>query len=281
MVGFYTPDVIVNDAKRHGLEILPPHVNHSQARCTVENPTTIRLGLAYVRGLGAVGIRQILAARKEGSFQSLVDFCHRTRLPRRLVENLIRAGAMEDWGLRRELLWALGRIGYDEELALMWSDEEVSLPALTEAELVAWEFETLGLTTGPQVMALYRAALQARGVWSSYQLPAGRAGERVTTAGLVVVRQRPPTATGPVRTSLSRGAKGPPNMYPHNCYLFITLEDEAGLIHLILSPTIAWHYQRQLQTSLLVVTGRLQKDEGVINIIVQQLSPLRDWLQEP
>ena len=279
MVGFYTPDVIVNDAKRHGLEIWPPHVNYSDVKCTVAGPATIRLGLAYVDGLGAASIHQILVARNERLFQALPDFCQRTRLPRRLVESLIKGGAMADWVPPRELLWALGRTNYREELALIWPDEPVSLPTLLEAEQLAWEYEALGLTTGQQVMALYRADLQARGACSSQQLRHGRDGTQVTTAGLVVVRQRPPTARGPVSATHRSDAHDPPDIYPHNCYLFISLEDEEGLIDLILSPVVAWQYIPQLRASLLVVTGYLQKSDGVVNIMVQQVFPLQDWLR--
>lgn len=279
MVGFYTPDVIVNDAKRHGIDIWPPHINYSDVKCTVEGPATIRLGLAYVHGLGAASIHQILVARKEYLFQALPDFCQRTRLPRRLVESLIKAGTMADWGAPRELLWALGRVHYREELDLIWADEPISLPALSEAEQLAWEYEALGLTTGQQVLALYRADLQARGVSSSQQLRHGRDGTQVTMAGLVVVRQRPPTAKGLVPATHRSDANGPPDIYPHNCYLFISLEDEEGLMDLILSPVVAWQYAVQLRASLLVVTGHLQKSDGVVNIIVQQVFPLQDWLQ--
>jgi error-prone DNA polymerase len=281
MVGFYTPDVIVNDAKRHGIDTLPPHVNYSQAQCTLEGLSTIRLGLAYVQGLGVSSIRRILEARNESIFRSLADFCRRTGLARGLVENLIKARAMEGWGTQRELIWALGRIRYNEKLDLVWPEEDISLPPPSEAELLGWEREALGLNTDQHVMELYRETLQARGVCSSRQARVRRDGETVTTAGLVIVRQRPPTATGPVRTIHRQDADGPPDIYPHNCYLFITLEDEEGLVDLILSPVVAWQSRIQLRTALLVAKGRLQSANGVVNLIVREVSPLLDWLREP
>jgi len=156
-MGFWSPAVVVNDARRHGIRILPVDVNRSQAKCTVEDGA-IRLGLGYVDGLGEASLARLEEARRAGAFTGLSDFCRRTRLPRRVVENLILIGAMDDWRIpRRKLLWELGKLRYhEEELDLVLPDEGVELPPLSRAEELGAEYGVLGLSTGDHVMAIYR-----------------------------------------------------------------------------------------------------------------------------
>lgn len=108
-MGFYSPSVIVNDAKRHGIGILPVDSNRSRRECRPEGRRAIRIGFTYVAELGPHAIDRIEAEQPHGPFRSLPDFCRRTRLHRPAVENLIRIGAFDDRGLsRRALLWQLG-----------------------------------------------------------------------------------------------------------------------------------------------------------------------------
>jgi error-prone DNA polymerase len=186
----------------------------------------------------------------------LKDLSRRTRLPRPVVENLIRAGAMDGLGkVRRDLLWELGGLAYQEEgLDLDVPVEAVALPALEQAERLAWEVELLGLTPGNHVMSLYREELQARGVLSSKELAQRRDGQTVEVAGLAVVRQRPPTAKG---------------------HLFITLEDEEGLVNLIVRPGVYEQYRHALRNApLLWVRGRLQREGDAISLLVAQAEAL-------
>jgi len=245
-MGFYPPGVIAGDARRHGVPILRPDVNCSLQACRLEgappSPPAIRLGLCYLHGLGEAWQARIVERRGEQPFRDLRDFCRRTCLPRPVVENLIRAGAMDGLGpARRELLWALGGLDYREEgLEIDLPLEPAALPDLVEAERMAWEYELMGLAPGDHVLALYRPALQARGVLSSRDLEERRDGEMVQVAGLAVVRQRPPTAKG---------------------FLFVTLEDEEGLMNLIVRPAIYEQYRDALRNEpLLWVRGRLQRE---------------------
>jgi error-prone DNA polymerase len=93
-MGYWSPSVLAGDARRHGIPILAVDVHRSQARCAVEG-VGIRLGLSYIHGLGEAGIARLEAARQSRPFASLADLCRRTRLVRGIVENLVRAGALD------------------------------------------------------------------------------------------------------------------------------------------------------------------------------------------
>ena len=262
-MGFYRPGVITGDAKRHGVRVLPVHINRSHDRCILEDGE-IRLGFSYVHGLGQAGIARVEEAREDGRFKSLGDFCRRTRLSRRAVENLIMVGAMDQWGKqRRKLLWELGKLRYEEEeLDLVLPDactergtpsrrsDGVELPALSKQERTGIEYSLLGLPVSDQVMALYRPRLEKLGVLTSLDLEDHKDREKVKVAGLVVVRQRPPTAKG---------------------HVFITLEDEHGLVNVIVRPGVYQRFRHSLRGApLIVVEGILQKQGGVQSVLAQR-----------
>jgi error-prone DNA polymerase len=249
-MGFYSPAVVVGDAKRHGVQILPVDVNRSRARCIVENGH-LRLGFSYVDGLGEASLEVLEEAGRDGSYCSLRDFCLRTRLPRRSVENLILVGAMDGWGqARRELIWELGTLSYQEgELDLSPPLEEIDLPELTLDEEIKAEYGILGLPVGDQIIALHRPRLERLSVLRSKDLDRKRNGERVRVAGLVVVRQRPPTAKG---------------------FVFITMEDEDGLMNVIVKPDVYQQYYKVLRNCfLLIVEGTVQKQGGILNVLAE------------
>jgi len=273
-MGFYPPEVIANDARLHGVPVLRPDVNLSQAACCLEQACSLeracskeqvrqgergnglRLGLRYVHGLGEAWQERIVERRASGPYRDLADFCRRARLPRSLVENLIRSGTMDSLGpARRDLLWALGGLAYQEEgLEIEVPVVPASLPALEQAERMAWEYEVLGLAPGDHVLNLYREALRAQGVLSSSELPSRRDGERVRMAGWAVVRQRPPTAKG---------------------HVFITLEDEEGLMNLIVRPDVYERYRDVLRNApLLWIEGRLQREGHALSVLVYRAAAL-------
>ncbi len=302
-MGFYPPKVLIGDARRHGVSVLHPDINRSLEACTLENlptpvavkdnppsslcapvadsacntPSAIRLGLRYVHGLGEVWQARIVEQRENPPrasqdakrFSNLLDFCRRTHLPRSLVENLIRAGALDSLGYtRRDLLWELGGLVYQEESETAYKADEAHgthidievpvepavLPILSQAERLAWEHELLGLAPSDHVMTLYRKSLQAQGVLSSQDLDACQDGEMVRLAGYAVVRQRPPTAKG---------------------YLFITLEDEEGLMNLIVRPRVYERYRYALRNApLLWVEGQLQREGHALSVLVHSATAL-------
>jgi error-prone DNA polymerase len=278
-LGFYPPEVLVGDARRHGVPVLHPDANRSQADCTLEaadsalesaedsasHPPSlaVRLGLRYVHGLGEAWQARIVERRSAEPFRDLWDFCRRTRLPRPVVENLIRAGVLDGLGpTQRDMLWQLGGFVYGEEgLDVEVPVETVALPILGHAERLAWEYELLGLAPGEHLMGLYREALRAQGVLTSRDLASRRDGQMVQVAGWAVVRQRPPTAKG---------------------HLFITLEDEEGLANLIVRPDVYERYREALRNApLLWVAGRLQREGHAISVLVVRAAPLGGPPRDP
>ena len=251
-MGFWPPAVLVGDAKRHGVAILPVDIQRSAARCALE-AGGIRLGLSYVNGLGDMAIERIIAARP---FAGLADFCRRTKLPRALVERLIAGGALDGWGVaRRQLLWELGTLRYvADELDLPIPHAEPRLPPQSRAEAFAGEIEALGLSASAHVMGFYRAWLDGQEIRGSVTLDDCDDGQRVRVAGLCVVHQAPPSAKG---------------------FHFLTLEDEWGMINVIVSPGLAVRDGTHLRGDrVLLVEGVVRREADVINVVAQRVGPL-------
>jgi len=255
-MGFYTPEVIVGDAKRHGVEVLPVDINRSSGRCTVEDGK-LRLGFRYVKEMGKAAIAGIEKARAEAPFTSLADFYRRARLSREAAENLILAGAMDSFGRpKRQLLWELGileRTGR-EGLMLGYPEYRVPLPEMTEMEKLSAEYRVQGLSARLHPMEVIRKEISRDGVMRSSEVLALFPNTRVRTAGYVVCRQAPATAKG---------------------HVFLTLEDEDGLLNIVLKPHVYQKYRYLVRTEpLIVVEGVLQKRDGVINIVAERLASL-------
>jgi error-prone DNA polymerase len=253
-MGFYSPAVVVNDLRRHHVPILRVDVDHSQWRCVAEGEG-IRLGFNYVDGFGETAAERIVAARQAGSFTGLRDCRRRSRLPRRLIEHLILAGALDRWGKRRELLWQLGTLAGDSDgLDLEFDSEVITFPDLSEAERAGMEYGMTGLTTGDHPMLAYRSSLQARGVVSSEEITRKADKEWVQVAGLLVIHQAPPTAKG---------------------FHFLSLEDEYGFLNVIVPPKLYARYRRAIRsTPMLLVEGELQRQGGVLNVIARVIESL-------
>jgi error-prone DNA polymerase len=265
-MGFYSPDVVVNDARRHGIRVLRPDVNRSASRCTLEPAGqaahVLRLGLGYLHGLGEAGQERLLAARSAGEpFAGLADFCRRTRFPQPLVRDLVRAGALDGFAApRRELLWALGELRYEEEALVEPPPTEAGLPALGAGEALSWDYELLGLSPDDHPLRLLRPRLRAQCVLTATELHDRPPGETVRVAGLAIVRQAPPTAKG---------------------HLFISLEDETGLANLIVRPDLYAAERRVLrEASVLVAEGALQRDGRAASVLVQRVWTL-SWEAMP
>jgi error-prone DNA polymerase len=258
-MGFWTPAVLVNEAKRKGIPVLPVDIYQSQAICTLVaggNEDGIRLGFNYVKSLPEEHIERILAERKSASFDGLANFYQRVLPGRRTTENLIMAGAMDCWGLpRRQLLWELGTVhDSDGEFDLIFSTDEVTLPSLSPAEAMLGEQQVLGLSTGEQIISFYRTWLAKRNILDSQQLNRCANGQRVCVAGLVVVHQAPPTAKG---------------------FHFITLEDESGMMNIIVRPQVYDQYRRTLRGSrLLLIEGVVQQEDGASSILARRAAAL-------
>lgn len=254
-MGFWASGVLVQDARRHGVRLLPPHINRSADHSTLENGV-LRLGLRTVSGVGEAGATRILTARQPGPFAELADFCRRSRLPRRLVEQLIVAGAFDALGERRQLLWDLGALRYmEEELELVFPPDAVDLPPLSEAEAAQMQQHALGFGLQAHPLAAWRTKLAAAGYLSSADLARpGLTGE-VRVVGIVVMHQSPPTAKG---------------------HHFLTLEDEEGFINVVVRPAI-YAQQRAIwrETPVLAVTGIVERQSGVVNVVARVAKAMR------
>jgi error-prone DNA polymerase len=258
-MGFYPPEVIIGDARRHNVETLPPDVNRSEWRYTLERTApgrwALRTGLHAVSGVGEQAWGRIVEARCAGSFANLEDFCRRARLHRDVVENLIRAGACDGFGQRRELLWTCAALDYrPDELDLPGVNIAAALPPLDGIEATAWEYELMGLSPRQQMMVHYRQALRAAGVLTTGAVKQEEAGRRVRVAGFAVVRQRPATAKGIV---------------------FYSLEDESGLLDLVVKPDVYARLRRVLSGHpLLLVRGVVQRSGRAVSVLVWEAEGL-------
>jgi error-prone DNA polymerase len=243
-MGFYHPFTLVKDAQRHGVRFRPVDVTRSARRCTLEEGE-VRLSLGYVRGLRAEAAERIVAERERRAFASLQDFVDRTGLRRDEQRSLAEVGALNAFGLtRRSALWqvekgprgALFRDGAPRDLG------ESPLPEMSFPERLRSDLAGTGLTVGPHPVSLARGELFERGALRAADLERLGDGERVRVAGAVICRQRPGTASG---------------------FLFLTLEDETGLVNVIVRPDL-FHRERAVLTGapLLEVDGVLQSREG-------------------
>lgn len=255
-MGFWPPGVLIGDAKRHGVRFANVDVQRSIWGCALEG-NCVRLGLRYVGGLGAVQADRITAARP---FNDLRAFCRRTRLPRPLIERLILAGALDSLGEpRRALLWRLGNLRYEADALDLDSPlPEVDLEPLTAWDLQCQEEAVLGLNVGDHLLAPWRRLLRTQGVRSSQALREAADGSRVVAVGQRIVHQAPPSAKG---------------------HQFVTLEDEAGLIDVVLRPSVAARSAAVLASSrFLQVTGMLQRSGGAPTILAWAVAP---WVPQP
>jgi len=257
-MGFYHPATIVRDAQRHGQVILPIDVTRSGWLCVIEADGAVRLGLRYVKGLREDAGKRLEAARLERPFDSVADLVRRGDVNREELARLGEVGALGGLGLeRRQALWE-GERAIRPAGALYADLPDPPSPSplrpMTEEEEVVADYAGMGLSVGPHPMALRRAALGRQGVTRAAELAARRHGSAVRVAGAVVVRQRPGTAKG---------------------FVFLNLEDETGLINVIVRPQHFARY-RELLTGepFLLVDGRLQHEDGVISVRAERLRAL-------
>ncbi|MGH7330634.1 MAG: OB-fold nucleic acid binding domain-containing protein, partial [Polyangiaceae bacterium] len=259
-MGFYSTEVLVNDARRHGVTVKPVEVNASRWWSFVDADGAVRLGFHIVRGL-AEGQQQALEhAIRDGEFADVVEFARRTKLSREALENLAASGAFAPWfASRREAIWALrglderearGELGRGMEIV----EPKPQLRALEPLETTRLDVYALGVTTGPQPIAHFRAELERKNVLAAERLATMPNNLICKVGGMVIVRQRPGTANG---------------------FVFLTLEDETGLVNIIVRPDVFERYKRTIKLSqALIVEGKLQKESGCIDVIARRFWPL-------
>jgi error-prone DNA polymerase len=265
-MGFYPPASLVRDAQRRGVEVRPPDVNLSAAECRLEGEA-VRVGLEYVRSLGADEAKALVAEReRRGPFGGVRELAQRSALDRPRLEALVASGACDAFsGERRALLWELGLVpraqtvpgsgGAERQLALPL-DPTAETPALREH--TAWErmladYRTTSLSVGVHPLELLRSHLPG-GTLSSRELEEERSGRSVAVAGMAVARQRPATANGVV---------------------FMLLEDEFGQVNLIVPPTVYERFRALVRAEpLLLARGRFERFGRNRNVLVRELVSL-------
>ena len=267
-MGFYTPAVLIKDAQRHRLRVRPIDVQVSARLCSMERDESgavcVRLGMSYVKGLGAHTADAIVAARlHNGPFNSSEDLVSRVPgLARRDLAQLARVGALNSLGNvqhRRDAIWQVEQCSRPAGPLLQQTDvsSDPAPPPLrrmsAEERLVA-DYAGSGVTTGPHPMAYRRHELRRAGIHSARELRAVPDGTRVSAAGSIIARQRPGTALG---------------------FIFLSMEDETGIANIIIHPEL-YERDRVLITrgKFLLVEGKLQNQDGVVHVKAERVQLL-------
>ena len=282
-MGFYAPAQIVRDAAEHGVEVRPVDVNHSLWDCTLEplEPGTdskerpswpgedpaihgkvaLRLGLRQISGFAEAEADKLVAARGAG-YEDPRALWRRAGLKADSLRKLAEADAWRSAGLdRRQALWALKGLGEAPLPLLAFAERRepaVTLPAMRLGEHVIEDYQTLKLSLKAHPVSFLRERLDREGVAPAARLAEIPAGRVVTVAGLVLVRQRPGTASG---------------------IIFITLEDETGVANLIVRPDLFEANRRTvLGGRLIAARGKVEKEGIVIHVLSRSLRDLTGWL---
>lgn len=259
-MGFYSPQSLVADARRHGVVVHRPDVNASLAHATLaEAGTQVRLGLGAVRGIGTELAERLVADREaHGPFASMLDLTARVQLSVPQVEALATAGAFAGFGVsRREALWTAGSAAGqrpDRLPGVGVATHTPALPGMSEIELSAADVWATGVSCDSFPTQFLRADLDALGVIPAVRLTTVPDGARVRVAGAVTHRQRPATARG---------------------VTFVNLEDETGMVNVLCTPEVWRRHRRLAQTATaLLIRGRVQNASGAVTVLAERLGPL-------
>ena len=259
-MGFYAPAQLVGDARRHDVDVRPPDVTISEWDCTLEN-RALRLGLRLVGGLTEAGAQRIVDARRERPFASVPDLAHRAHLDPRDLAALADADALASLaGHRHEAVWDVA--GIERLPALLagaeFDEAQPSLPAPTEGQDIVADYRRLGLTLRRHPLALLRRQLRERRLATADEIMRAPHGRLVRTAGIVIGRQRPDTASGVV---------------------FVTVEDETGALNVIVWRDLGDRQRRELLGArLLGVYGKVEREGAVVHVLAGRLVDLTPLL---
>ncbi|SKT68268.1 error-prone DNA polymerase [Mycobacteroides abscessus subsp. massiliense] len=259
-MGFYSPQSLVADARRHGVTVHGPDVNASLSYATLENQgLEVRIGLGAVRHVGAELAQKIVEERKaHGPFGSLLDLTGRIQLTTPQVEALATGGALGCFGMsRREALWVAGAAAAQrpDRLPVVGVSSRIpGLPEMGEVTRAAADVWATGVSPDSYPTQFLRARLDAMGVVPAKGLFGVPDGSRVLVAGAVTHRQRPATAAG---------------------VTFINLEDETGMVNVVCSVGLWARYRKLAVTArALIIRGQVQNASGAISVVADQLRPL-------
>lgn len=268
-MGFYSPSQLVQDGKRHGVEVRPVDVTISQWDSSLERREAghpaVRLGLSRLHGMREDTAQRIEIARAARPFDSIKDLARRAGLDRHDLQVLAAGNALRELsGDRRQALWQAVAAVPDKDL-LRPADLDEERPALraqTEGEEIVADYRAMGLTLNRHPLALLRPQLAARRFEPASVLNTYQNRRLARGCGIVTVRQRPSTANG---------------------VLFLTLEDETGVVNVIVWPTVLERFRKDiLNATLMGIYGQWQADGEVRHLIAQHvidLSPLLGQLE--
>ncbi|NHZ88439.1 DNA polymerase III subunit alpha [Massilia sp. CCM 8733] len=257
-MGFYSPSQLVQDARRHGIDVRAVDVAISGWDSSLEvgqgSQPAVRLGLSLQRGMRPEAAARIEEARAVKAFESVADLARRAALDRHDLQVLAGANALHGLaGNRRQALWqAVGAVPDKDLLRPTTPDEDLPLLAVpSEGEEIVGDYRSQGLTLGRHPLALLRARLLAQRFLPASQLNDFKQGQLARACGIVTVRQRPATAKG---------------------VLFVTIEDETGNVNVIVWPSLVEQQRREvLGASLLGVYGVWQREGEVRHLVAKRL----------
>jgi len=264
-MGFYAPSQLVQDARRHGVDVLPVDVATSFWDCTLEENDSgkpaLRLGFRMIKGFGQASAEVLTAARAAAPFAGVMDLARRTRLARRELNRLAGAGALEGLaGNRHKAHWRV--LGVEAPLPLLdvpdFNEGDPMLPVPGEGQNLVSDYQSLGLSLGRHPLALLRAHLASLRMATAADIRRCRHGEHVRAAGIVINRQRPSTASG---------------------VIFMTLEDETGHINVIVWPWVVERQRREVVGSRMVgIAGTVEREGEVVHLVVGHITDLSHLL---
>ena len=271
-MGFYSSHSLVDDAKRHGVRILPVHPNHSNWDNEVMYlegllPTgevkgrkpALRLGWRSVKGLGRIEGERLIHERMQRPFHSLPDFLSRVKLKALVLQRLAMGDSFSCFGYdQRHALWEI--LSHSKEADLfsgLESAEALQLnlfEKLDDYTAIRNDYRSFGISARGHPMQALRAKLTRLPKLTAAAAKKSRHGEMISLSGLIIVRQRPPTAAGT---------------------MFLALEDETGFVDLILHKDVQAKYEELILThSFLITKGVAQRDRESMSLLVKQLRPI-------
>jgi error-prone DNA polymerase len=258
-MGFYQPAQLVQDARRHGVIVLPADTRYSDWDCALvrgtDNAPQLRLGLSLIKGLGRQAAERITTARLDKSFSDTQDLCTRAQLNRKEMAALAEAAALRGVaGHRHRARWevaATEKQPADLLEGIARKDGVTAIRPASETDNLRADYAATGLTLGRHPVALIRSTLRQRRVRTAQQLLQLKHGSHTRACGLITMRQRPMTANGTI---------------------FLTLEDETGHVNVVVWQRL-WERQRSviLNASLIAVDGVMESDGEVYHLIARQL----------
>jgi error-prone DNA polymerase len=274
-MGFYPPDSLVHEAQRRGIRVAAPDANRSRVLCHVETPReaedvrgglVVRIGLGYVKGVKKEEMEALVAERERGGpYEGIAEMASRSGAGLPSLERLAWAGALDGIPAgseddRRQALWQVGVVGAgriagaDTQLALpMEPPAPPELEPLGDWGKLIADYRSTGMTVEKHPLKLLRPGLDPKLVRSS-DLARLDHGATIEIAGMVTARQRPETANG---------------------ITFMLLEDECGSVNLIVPPPVYERRRTLVRAApLLRARGRLERREGIVNVVVSDLAPL-------